>query len=515
MHRNLKHKPTMDSGVQTPASAAPLPANEEVANILDWLANPPPALADEHLAALRDQLLQLPIDADASQFQRLLDLLFVRLQKLAAELQSSLAGAPLPLSRETRQRALTVMQAHRLLADGYTRLLDTPPIASRQVQRTRLCAGRGLKNLLDEYETACLTAAPAAPGLWLCAHKLYLSAHAKLPDQEPVFSITHDPEKIYRQLLALAATQPETLAPSDLQLAADYLTAFASAVRVSFESGTEPGGCSHWVDLSRDQGPVSSLRRAMPTHSQLAHVSFLPLSQLAAQQLSALAHGTPADQLHLPSAATGEDFRLLLKRLSECWSVPARRHFSRRRNSYRVILAAGINDIWAMLGEPADRQTGHASLSEWMVVNESATGYGAMHVSGEIRPLRPGGLVALRGSEDSHWILCVVRWLRSENPEHMELGLETIGLNAIPVHIAFRSGRSGDVPVKALLLPPLGQLRPRASVIAPRGSTIARRFILMHDRPGHLAISQGCLREIDLQTSGVELFQFDPDPAPL
>ncbi len=504
----------MASGVQPTSTSVPGPTDESVANILEWLANPPPVGADEHLVALRDQLQQLPPQADTSQFQRLLDLLFARQQTLAAALKSSLASAPLPLSRDMRQRALTMMQVHRLLADGYLRLLDTPHIATRQAQRARLCAGRGVKSLVDEYETACLIAAPAAQGLWLCAHRLYLGAQAKVPGQHMEFSITHDPEHMYRQLLALAATQPETLAPGDLLRASTYLATFAGAVHLGFEPPAGAGGPSHWVDLSRDQGPVGVLRRAVPAHSQLAFISFAPLAQLAQQQLSALAHGTPADQLHLPQDAAGDEFRLLLKRLSHSWTLPARRRFSRRRNSYRVRLAAGLGDVWATLSEPAERQDLHASLSEWMVVNESATGYGAMHVAGEIRPVRPGGLVALRGHDDSHWMLCVVRWLRSENPEHMELGLETVGLNAVPVSIAFRSGRSGEVPVPALLLPPLGQLRPRPAIIAPRGSTVARRFVLLHEQGDRLSVSQGCLREIDLQTAGIELFQFDPDLQP-
>ena len=151
-----------------------------------------------------------------------------------------------------------------------------------------------------------------------------------------------------------------------------------------------------------------------------------------------------------------------------------------------------------------------------MVINESAGGFAIMHVSGFIEGIVSGGVIALRADADESWTICLVRWSRSDNPEHVELGLQILSNGAQAVDIAFRHGASNPVrTVKhALLLPALPALRPKFAILAPAGSYTARRFVLVA-QTSHVYITQGRLISLDLRTATVELFQFDLDPYPI
>jgi hypothetical protein len=129
----------------------------------------------------------------------------------------------------------------------------------------------------------------------------------------------------------------------------------------------------------------------------------------------------------------------LLRRVREYWTSPHREH-PRRRNQYAVSVCCGLENIWKMLREPPTAQTRLAT--QWMVVNESPTGYAIMQVTGTANALTPGIAIALRRSPDEPWTLCVVRWIRSETPEQIELGLQVIANTANPSPWASAAARS-------------------------------------------------------------------------
>ncbi|EKE16563.1 MAG: hypothetical protein ACD_10C00912G0001, partial [uncultured bacterium] len=64
-----------------------------------------------------------------------------------------------------------------------------------------------------------------------------------------------------------------------------------------------------------------------------------------------------------------------------------------------------------------------------MVTNESPDGYALMHISGNTNGLHVGDIIALQALGEhvetpAAWHVCLIRWAISENPEHIELGLE-------------------------------------------------------------------------------------------
>ena len=119
-----------------------------------------------------------------------------------------------------------------------------------------------------------------------------------------------------------------------------------------------------------------------------------------------------------------------------------------------------------------------------------------------------------RRSPDEPWTLCVVRWIRSETPEQIELGLQVIANTAKPVTVGFRGGSKPRPMRPALVMPPIAALGRQQSILAPAGTYSARRFMLVSDIH-RLYIAQGRLLSLDMQTPAVELFQYEIDPYPL
>ena len=77
-----------------------------------------------------------------------------------------------------------------------------------------------------------------------------------------------------------------------------------------------------------------------------------------------------------------------------------------------------------------DDETQAGELTSWMVTNESPDGYALMHVTGKTNRVTPGDIVALRTENVADWQICIVRWALSENPEHLEIGLQVLATRA-------------------------------------------------------------------------------------
>jgi hypothetical protein len=76
-----------------------------------------------------------------------------------------------------------------------------------------------------------------------------------------------------------------------------------------------------------------------------------------------------------------------------------------------------------------------------MVTNESPDGYALMHMSGQTDDVRIGDIIALQAVDEQTgmsqaWHICIIRWAISENPEHIELGLQILAPSATAVELA-------------------------------------------------------------------------------
>jgi hypothetical protein len=503
---------------------------EGLTEILAWLAAPDAADPAQDLQQIGRQLAALDqAPVDPPRYHRILDLFYDRAHRLSQALRPRLSEASLPLEHGLRRMAMTLIEIHGLVAAGYERVLRDAGdrLAHNKRRNPSIIAGRALRSLGEQLETSSMAAAGTPPDLWRRAHALARAAREHYePESTVVPGLGLDTEKIYKAMLALAAAQPEGFSPAEIALASDYLTHFSAAVEIL--PSTPGGGAApqeipaghdawYWVDTDRDMAPVPAGRRIPPHHGGMLFCSFQRLARLLGEQISALEAGMPAGNLRLPEHAAGHSGRSALKRLQAHWIKPPHRQHARRHNNYRAQVCIGLTELWHLLehGElPEGLQAGASHATEWMVLNESPGGFAVMHVSGEVDGLVPGSAIALRPAPEKPWSICIVRWMKSENPEHIELGLELLAPGARSVQLMFRNGDPEQRPTPGLLLPAIPALREHEALLAPSGSYSSRRFFIVSGDE-KTQVTQGRLLSLDLQTGSIELFQFEPDPYPL
>ncbi len=494
--------------------------SDDVAHVLDWLASPITEDPAQDLAQLGGELAALGrARLEDAHYHRILDLFYDRAHRLSQALKARFTEACLPLGKELRAMAALLIAVHESVAAGYERvLLDADRLAHSKRRNAGSVAARALRCLAEALETSCMVAGPPPSDLWRRAHTLAKSARSFFePTATVIPGLSLDAEKIYKGLLALAAAQPEGFSPGDIALASEYLAQFSAAVNLLPSPPPKEEGSWYWVDSSRDMGPVPPNRRIPPDHGDLLYCSFQLLARLLSEQVSALESGMPAGNLRLPERAAGHGGIAALKRLQAHWAHPPHRQHPRRHNNFRAQVCVGLTELWQLLekGEaPEGAEVGAPHMTEWMVINESPSGYAVMHVAGEVEGLVPGSAIALRPAPDRPWSICIVRWMKSENQEHIELGLELVAPAARSVQLMFRNGDPGQLPTPGLLLPAVPALREHPALLAPSGAYSARRFFIVSGED-KTHIMQGRLLSLDLQTGAVELFQFESDPYPM
>jgi len=131
-------------------------------------------------------------------------------------------------------------------------------------------------------------------------------------------------------------------------------------------------------------------------------------------------------------------------------------------------------------------------------------------VRGEIEA---GGALALRRKPEQAWSVCIVRWVRSDCPGQVEVGLQIIGQSFHPVMVGFR-GRAVQQLSPALALPIMEPLRRHPAMLAVAGTYASRRFVFVRGTQT-VYVAQARALGLDLQTPSVELFQYEIDPYPI
>jgi hypothetical protein len=489
-------------------SAADSPLSDRTAPVLDWLTTELSSDAELELAAFVRHVEDLTRpEVGQGQLQRCLDLLQARGIQISRMFRQKLAATALPLNVSLHRSATRLVSAFGKLATAYEdSLKDAHQRPARNGRQPQATSARGLKVLCEQFVITHLAGNSTPYGFWLRAHTLFLAGLADKRDDDS------EADMAYKFLLALFAAQPEGLTGPETCWLADLLETAAGDTNIGY---TPPGDDDlgwFWIDPDQDTPPISDKRRPPPPVEGLIYFSAEELARKATTWIEALEAETPSLD-GLPALLSPTEAATLLRRAREYWATPPHREHSRRRNQYAVRVCTGLDTIWKMLRESGSARQEHHT-SEWMVVNESPTGYAIMQVTGAASELIAGMALALRRNDDDPWTLCVVRWIRTETPEQVELGLQVIANTAKPVTVGFRSANHTRPMRPALVLPPIAALGRQQAILAPAGTYSARRFMLVSDT-NRLYVAQGRLLSLDMQTSAVELFQYEIDPYPL
>ncbi|MCP5269287.1 MAG: hypothetical protein H6943_09645 [Zoogloeaceae bacterium] len=486
---------------------------EELASIdlkatLDWLATAPAIqTADElpplhsHLSALRDT------KAAAHQQHEVLDQLYARIHGVVQRLLPELKGVSLPLSRRTRHTVRGMQDLLLMVAEFYLRALGT--LDQHLIKGLRRPPELTLWRVLDALRSHLLisnyAAAPATPGVWLLLHQAYQTGVASEISSIHVRGAEGTVEDVYLQTLLLSCAQPASFTSREIDLVFEYTQRFGGHAKFFTDGTLSCADGSFWIDPGRDAPPTASSRRPPPEGALCFTCE--ELSQLASEQLAALEADAAPAQLDLPDSANTPGGRGVIRRLAHYWGSPGKRRFPRRRQNYRAVLCVGLPALWQLFH---DDETQAGEITSWMVTNESPDGYALMHVSGKTARIAAGDIVAIRTESASDWQICIARWALSENPEHLELGLQILATKATPALLASRSGESEYQQHPVLILPILPPIRLSEIIIAPCGTASGSKsdLILLIEK-SNIEVREILAQALQEQTASIEVIAIE------
>lgn len=496
----------------TPAHPSSSPTESQIKGILEWLALVHGRLGDDDAERMQQHLMTLrDASIPSGQRIRLLDLLFGHTKRIVEAEWPRLRKTTLPVPRRLRQRTRTLLALLELLTQDYfntlAELFDPDQAAPKSSPHNSL--RRATCAICWRITIAQLIAAPPAPGVWQQLHGAFNKArHFKVetlagPQGEPSI------QTMYLRTLLVAIAQPASFSSPELEFIRRYVELCTPLPALSTTAPAQSSGL-FWADPDKDF-PAHALIRRIPGAD--ATTIYIPCDEAAAaarQHRTQLASGGKPEALGLSSSDLPPNATGILQRLSRLWGSPARRRFTRRRQSYRASLCIGLGNLRQLIGQP---EIDHP-VSEWMVTNESPDGYALMHMSGQTGTLSVGDIVAVqpqeRTDEAGTWHVCIIRWAQSENPEHLELGLQILSSQAIPAEVA-APGSALPGKVAALVLPATPPLRPTQLLVVPNGTLQegANNVVVLMEG-GKLGLQEVDATGIDEQTAQIEIFKVSP-----
>lgn len=493
----------------SPESLSQPSAEANVKSILEWLAlthgGPEPADPDQ---LYRQLLLLRETPLPPNQQVKLLDLLYRQAERIVEAEYPGLREAALPVSRRLRQRVRLILKLlETLTQDYFNSLSELFDPQGKNVTRSPQTTLRQVMHCVDwQIRINHLIASPTGIGLWQQLHAAFGTARrlgiADTLGSRGEASI----QQIYTATLLAAIAQPASFSGEELELIHAYIKRSAITFALS-EIPPAASPCIFWIDLDKDF-PAHALTRRIPSaDTQVLYFSCDAIADKLRTDQALLNQGVSAASLGLPPLADSRTGRGVLRRLENLWGRPVKRKFPRRRQSYRTRICAGFNNLWRMLKTPG----ADVELSEWMVINESPDGYALMHMAGHTHRLRVGDIAALQPTGDHAeakpiWHICIVRWALSENPEHIELGLQLLASHAVAARLA-TPGLPANQGIPALLLPEAAPLRPAQSLIVATGSfNDDKRKIVALVEKENLEIREIQTVSLDEQTSRIEVF---------
>jgi hypothetical protein len=424
---------------------------------------------------------------------------------LLPRLDAALADGTLPLSIASRNAAGLAEDLLTELAYSYKLLLVEQ---SRRLfgfassGRALLPVVRAMQMLSRRLQLGYRMYATNPKSVWLELHELYQFALRRGLAARALENGGETPLAIYRDALLVAFAEPLKLMQGDLDRVLAWLERFGSLATIGPAGQQKTGQGLFLVKPQRDVPGYALSKRHHPLpqgHDLL--LTTLPLAEALLDQLARLSAGETPAALGLPEQASDAAFGDLMGRLVKHWGAVPNRRFTRLRTHARVEICVGIRGIWEFLNS---RGAARTALGEWMVTNESPRGFALMHVKGPIEPIRVGEVLGLRTRDSQTCHICVVRWVLSDNPEHLELGLEELAPTARAVSIRkTRDGVQETQPV--LLLPEVPSLNQAPAILAPIFPLDSTCELSLGDLQSKLRVRATRLLE---RTVSVQLVQF-------
>jgi hypothetical protein len=512
MTNTIPNFPNSETAVQTTSTEAAL-TDANLCAIFEWLATPQSIHATDELSLLQANLLALRT-AQGSRQQRAeaLEQLYTRSNTVIVQLMATLTNVALPVPRKVREMVRSIQDLLETLTDIVQTTADDSNDSSDDEtgrQPKELAAWRNLNALAQHLLISNLVAAPACVGIWQKLHHTYAAAQRLLANHFTPVGESQSLEHIYKSALLLGCSQPDSFTSTEVGFIASYLHRFAHYVELPSDVAPENSSSNFWLDLLRDSPAFPCSRKAAPAEASVRYFSCAQLAKLVNKQIDELNTGCSPHRIDLPDFAATPAGRGVLTRLAGYWGAPGKRRFPHRRRNHRAEICAGLHKVWLLF--QLDQAT-KPEISTWMITNQSPDGYAIMHVGGKTGKLAVGDITAIRSESENNWQICLVRWALSENPEHLEMGLQILAPSAVPAILTLPSERDISERLPVLLLPEVPTLRATEALVTNSGALNNRgqKHVLIVAQ-GNVKVREIKTTRIEEQTSSVEVFAIETE----
>jgi hypothetical protein len=446
---------------------------------------------------------------------RALEMLRDHVDGLVPQLERKLAKATPPLDSALRQTAYLIEKLFKELAAGYSRaILSVPRSWLSLGYRSQLHVP--LVRAMD-YHARRLSLAQQlyarSPGaVWAEMHRLFQLARDWRIEAARIESPTRSALDVYRTALLLAFAQPSKLTRADFARVQRYLAQYAELAEIVPAKPVSNPACVFAIDPRRDRPGVAYAKRndTWAENGTLLLVTSQLVERLETQ-LRRLRDGVAPISLGLTDEASGLAYQEMLQQLGAHWRGERAARSARAKFHPRVDAWIGLREIWRALRAElppdgtADARAAEAPAraTEWIVLNESARGFALRHMSGSAPPVQVGELIAIKPRDRGATYVCLVRWIQSNNPEHLEVGLQQLAPVAVPaVYKPSETDRAAPEPI--LFFPQLPAQRRAAAVAAPPDRLHTNDSLSVRHRRGRLNLRAARLIE---KTPSVELIE--------
>jgi len=159
-----------------------------------------------------------------------------------------------------------------------------------------------------------------------------------------------------------------------------------------------------------------------------------------------------------------------------------------------------------------DKQQKHPDigLGSWLIVNESASGYCLEYAEGNGTKAQVGEVVGIRRQTNKQswkWGIGVIRWMKFNNQNEMQLGIEMLNPDAAAIGLRTAASNGKDYSYqRTLLLPEIPTINQPATLITAPVPWRVGNKLMLHILGRDLAVE---LRQLVQNTGLFAQFQFE------
>ncbi len=526
--------------------------DERPAAVERWIAGLPLANLSAAARELRGALEHLAATGlDPAPRLRVLQQLEPSIDYVCGGLRKLYLNVPPPLPSRPRAAAELTLDLREDMARAYQLALVTGDAWRKLGKADRAAALYGTMHhcAATLVESWGLYQAPP-PGCWLLLHRSRRHATEARVNQRRlrVGKTTAHIDNLYKQVLLCAAAGPYQMGRGEALDAFNALAQVASRAQLLPANDAQAAQCPFRVDPVVDDGPSPNIGAPGDTAETVLHLHTAGMVEETRKRLRGT--GILWWRKTLP-----EDAARRLHRLTLSLAAVAERREARQPDHKPASLVVGlshvhrvldaedeayfsssqfesrdgrsqetaleVHDVWKeiysgdVLEEIAAQEpeveeahwvadyTPESSAAEnfWELVNSSPGGFGLIAVDRESSRAQVGDLVMVHTSTGSgavsNWHIGVIRWLRNENGQGLQLGIEAIGNRPAPVFASAHLGEDRySEPSRCLLLPEDPERGTPETLIVPtlHYHEGQRTVIRGHERTGDLELLEAVER---------------------